>query len=414
MRTAGGDESIFTRTDGRWHEILERFGIDRSFLRNRHGPCPVCDEGTDRFRFDNKEGRGTFYCSVCGAGDGWKLLQLYTGWDSKRCAEEVEAVEGSLKQKRRYAMADKPDFKKREDRLRKVYQESVPVTQGDPVTKYLVNRGLTFIPTMLRFHPKMEYFQDGEKIGEFPAMLARVTDQNSKPATYHVTYLTDDGQKAQVDSVRKILPPIMESINGCSVKLFSPAGHIGIAEGIETAIAAHEMSGLPVWSTLNATLMGSILFPPDVKRVTIFADRDTKFGGQYAAFALAHKLATGKDRIRVTVKMPSANGADFLDFLNSSSAVMNHLVGAKKDIGRFIDKMKEAGFSFDPSTPVVFDGEADQVFEADKTLGGMVGIAEMLAVEVHDSAPPPEDKEPEEPVQPEKPKAKPKAARKKK
>ncbi|NYY79755.1 hypothetical protein DMH17_06695 [Raoultella planticola] len=31
--------------------------------------------GADRFRFDDKEGRGTWFCNQCGAGDGLKLVE---------------------------------------------------------------------------------------------------------------------------------------------------------------------------------------------------------------------------------------------------------------------------------------------------------------------------------------------------
>lgn len=35
--------------------------------------------GKDRFRFDDKEGRGTWVCNQCGAGDGLSLYQQATG-----------------------------------------------------------------------------------------------------------------------------------------------------------------------------------------------------------------------------------------------------------------------------------------------------------------------------------------------
>ena len=62
---------------GRWPDILSALGVDSAHLRDRHGPCPGC-EGTDRFRFDDQEGRGTWICSQGGggeiAGDGFDLL----------------------------------------------------------------------------------------------------------------------------------------------------------------------------------------------------------------------------------------------------------------------------------------------------------------------------------------------------
>ncbi|MGG8913157.1 primase-helicase zinc-binding domain-containing protein, partial [Escherichia coli] len=41
---------------GHWPRILPALGIQ--VLKNRHQPCPVCG-GSDRFRFDDREGRGT-------------------------------------------------------------------------------------------------------------------------------------------------------------------------------------------------------------------------------------------------------------------------------------------------------------------------------------------------------------------
>ena len=57
-----------------WPEILMAAGIEKDRLRNKHGPCPVCG-GTDRFRFDDMEGSGSYFCGNPhhGAGDGLKL-----------------------------------------------------------------------------------------------------------------------------------------------------------------------------------------------------------------------------------------------------------------------------------------------------------------------------------------------------
>jgi hypothetical protein len=50
----------------RWLDILTALGVPAKFLRNWHGPCPMCG-GKDRFRFDDKDGKGTFFCNGCGA-----------------------------------------------------------------------------------------------------------------------------------------------------------------------------------------------------------------------------------------------------------------------------------------------------------------------------------------------------------
>jgi len=72
-------------------------------LTNKHQACPACG-GKDRFRFDDKEGRGTYICSNCGAGDGVDLLQKYTGWGFAEAAQFTEDTLG-IKPKPRQSKA---------------------------------------------------------------------------------------------------------------------------------------------------------------------------------------------------------------------------------------------------------------------------------------------------------------------
>ena len=47
-----------TAARGRWPEILAALaGLSGEQLSNRHQPCPLCG-GTDRYRFDDKDGSG--------------------------------------------------------------------------------------------------------------------------------------------------------------------------------------------------------------------------------------------------------------------------------------------------------------------------------------------------------------------
>lgn len=77
---------------GRWESVLAGFGVRSELMTGRHGPCPGCG-GRDRFRFDDKEGNGTFICSQGGggnlSGNGLTLLAHVTGWEWKRCVEEI-------------------------------------------------------------------------------------------------------------------------------------------------------------------------------------------------------------------------------------------------------------------------------------------------------------------------------------
>ncbi len=76
---------------GRWAEILPALGVPTEVLTGRHGPCPGCG-GRDRFRWDDRDGRGTWICGGGGspvAGDGFELLGHALGMSK---AEALRAV----------------------------------------------------------------------------------------------------------------------------------------------------------------------------------------------------------------------------------------------------------------------------------------------------------------------------------
>ena len=82
------------RAQHRWPEILPQLGIETRFLTNKYGPCPVCG-GKDRFRFDDKDGSGSYYCNQEGAGVGLTLVCKKNGWDFKRACDEVDKIIGT-------------------------------------------------------------------------------------------------------------------------------------------------------------------------------------------------------------------------------------------------------------------------------------------------------------------------------
>lgn len=78
---------------GHWPHILPALGV--KVIKNRHQACPVCG-GSDSFSFDDKEGRGRWFCNQCGAGDGLKLVEKVFGVTPSEAAGKVNAVTGNL------------------------------------------------------------------------------------------------------------------------------------------------------------------------------------------------------------------------------------------------------------------------------------------------------------------------------
>src|SRR5262249_49918290 len=89
----GGMIPTTERARGRWREILPVLGIAATFLRNRHGPCPLCG-GKDRFRFDDKNGDGTYFCNQCGAGTGVILVRKRHRWDHATACSAIDDIIG--------------------------------------------------------------------------------------------------------------------------------------------------------------------------------------------------------------------------------------------------------------------------------------------------------------------------------
>lgn len=299
---------------GRWRSILTVLGMDERALSGRHCPCPMCG-GRDRFRFDDKDGRGTFYCSGCGAGDGVALAMGITGQSFRDVAAEVERIAGTVRPTQ--AKAERTDDDKLAA-LRRAFRESRPIERGDEACRYLAGRGLRLydLPESIRFHPGMQYRDGGAVLGTFPAMLATVTDAAGRAVSMHRTYIRD-GRKAPVPAPKKLMQGL--PLAGAAIRLTPVSRTLGIAEGVETAIAAAELFEVPTWSCISTSGIESFEPPAGVEHVIVFADNDANFAGQAAAYRAAHRLAL--KGIEVEVIIPPTVG-DWLDELRSRAGAM--------------------------------------------------------------------------------------------
>ncbi len=82
-------DRVLREFNGAWRQTLERYGCKLP-SGGHHGPCPVCG-GKDRFRFDDKEGRGTWFCNQCDpqSGGGLLLLSRFLGKPTIEVANEL-------------------------------------------------------------------------------------------------------------------------------------------------------------------------------------------------------------------------------------------------------------------------------------------------------------------------------------
>src|SRR5262249_8410289 len=158
----------------------------------------------DRWRFDNKHGDGTWICTHCGAGQGIKLVKLFTGiTDYASIAEKIEAVIGTAP---RDPVRTELSEEAARAAMNKLWRASNPVSPGDPVDLWMRQRGLgaSSYPACLRTHVGLRH--SGPPLTVHPGMLAMVSAPTDEPVMIHRTFLTPDGTKAPVDQVRMFCP----------------------------------------------------------------------------------------------------------------------------------------------------------------------------------------------------------------
>jgi putative DNA primase/helicase len=309
---------IMAEARGRWPGILPQCGIPAKALSGKHCPCPCCG-GKDRFRFDNKGGDGTYICNQCGAGNGIGLVMKKNGWSFREAADRVRALAGITPK----ISAAKVERSTSDALVASIWQEAVPI-EGTATEAYLRARGLRdFHSPEIRHHPRC-LLVDVPGHSSAEAMIALIRDHGNRPCAISRLYL-DGAEKARwrgsdgkIMASRKFLGQFPK---GAAVRLWPlTSGRLGVAEGVETALACREIFGTPTWAVLNTSLMEEFQLPAGTDALMIYGDNDPQFGGQKASYTLAHRAALHKAPPLVGVDIPEGVKTDWLDVLKTQRA----------------------------------------------------------------------------------------------
>jgi putative DNA primase/helicase len=162
------------------------------------------------------------------------------------------------------------------------------------VDEYLNRRGIYLRPPMLRCRLDRR------------SMVAGMQAPDGKVIAIQQTWLTSDGQKATAKRLTT------GNLGTGAVRLGAVGRCMGLAEGVETALSAMQMTGMTVWAALGASRLHSVELPTEVEEVHIFVDNDEP--GRTAAKRTADVHA-GLGR-RVYLRSPPDQCGDWNDFLN--------------------------------------------------------------------------------------------------
>ncbi|MGI0646985.1 DUF7146 domain-containing protein [Pseudomonas aeruginosa] len=312
---------------GNWEDVLKRLAPeipDKAYSKlGRHVPCPVHGNGTkgDGFKLFKKDFHetGGGMCNTCGMfHDGFSLLMWLRNWDFATAVEAVgecfgitnnrEQSEARKVNKEREAEreATRAERLQREvldngrirARLQSIWKESIPLTDplAEPARLYLASRKILCwdrpgLEKVIRFHKSLpSYNENRDYEGNFPAIVSMVCN-DGKPVTIHRIFITHKGEKAPIESVKKMCEvPSDNMVSGGAIITSGLEEELNVAEGVETSLAVETAMGVPCWPLVNATLMELFNPPEGVKRVRIWVDKDRSEVGVEAGKKLKARL----------------------------------------------------------------------------------------------------------------------------
>lgn len=344
---------------GRWAEILQRSGVDPSFLTGRAGPCPFCG-GRDRYQFRIKTDNGSYICRNCTNAqyrNGFDFLMRHLGiTEFREAAEHVKSLLGVSTTSTpggyvsRPAMAtqtretDDARAARETAKMDALWSAARTVTSGDPVDLYLRSRipGLQRVPAEIRYHPALQYWDPpegpGDRFtlrGEFPGMLVRGFDASDRHVQVHKTFLTLAGAKADVPFQKKTGVGVGSNSYAFRIGGMPQGDTLGVCEGIESGLASMVLRpGVPVWSCHSASVLANFKVPDSlrgqIKWLVIFSDNDAAKryqcsdgttrvtrAGQDAAKLLTDRMR--KEGIRTMIVQAARVGDDMVDLVKAAA-----------------------------------------------------------------------------------------------
>jgi len=173
--------------------------------------------------------------------------------------------------------------------------------------QYLRNRGIDLTPADLRYHARTPLGPRGE-VQFLPAMLAAVRTDLGVIAVHRTFLDPNTGWLEPMDCPKRALG----SLGVGAVRLSGPsAGRLGLAEGLESALSAMQLFGLPCWATLGNERFGLVAIPESVRELHLFVDHDA--GGRLAEQRAREAYAL--EGRRIVTRRPDRRGEDWNDVL---------------------------------------------------------------------------------------------------
>lgn len=197
------------------------------------------------------------------------------------------------------------------ERARDLWDQGRPI-EGTIAEAYLESRGIGPVVGGLRFHPRAPLGPKRSAIYR-PALLAGLHDAGRLVAVQRAFFGQGEPTLAtDLGNPRRLL-----GRPGGGAVVLSPASDVlGLAEGVETALSANILLGIPVWATLGSERLAHVAIPDRVTRLLVLPDND-RAGRIGCRRAMA---AHARDGRLVETRWPPAAFNDWNDVLKAKLA----------------------------------------------------------------------------------------------
>lgn len=301
------------RADYRLSDAVGRRTKLRRAGRNLVGLCPFHQERSPSFYvYDATDG---YHCFGCGAnGDIIKFVMETERVDFRVACEMITSGDLPVVPEAEKIKAAEEDAASRAAAIelaRGVWAESRPAA-GTPAEVYLRSRGITILPKRFRFALTPAWYnrETGECGKGVPALVCLITDVADDFLGVQRIFLRDGGRaKARMKNPKLSLGRPA----GGAIRIGPPREHVTMVEGPEDGASVAQELGREqsVWVACGTSMMPRMVFPPEVRRLTIGGDNN-KAG---RAAAQAAKVAQQARGLEVRAVYPDDAFGDWNDQL---------------------------------------------------------------------------------------------------
>ena len=181
---------------------------------------------------------------------------------------------------------------------------------GTWAARYLSARGIANPANpSLRYSPCATTDRDGQSI---PALVAALASPLGKVTAVQTTLIEPTALRKRNCRVPR---KTYGHMGAGAVRLAATGDMLGLAEGVETALSAMQLTGVPLWCCLGAARMHQVAIPETVRTLIVFADNDEP------GMAAARRTASQHRNITVEIRTPPDGCKDWNDALQVRKAV---------------------------------------------------------------------------------------------